>query len=398
MVANKKGVKMRGHIVQRNKKKDTWSVVIELGKDATGKRRQKWVTVKGSKRGAEKRLVEILHQLDTGVYVAPGKTTVADYLVRWLVDYVHPNLSPRGYERYESIARVHIIPTLGNIQLTHLRANHIQAHYTAMLEIGLSPLTVKYHHTVLHKALATAIKWGLISRNVADGVDVPRSHRPEMQTWDEMEISTFLEVAKDTQYHTLFYTALFTGMRRSELLALRWQDIDFIYGQIYVNRSMHHLKDGSYVFTAPKSDKSRRTIALPPSAFLVLSEYRKQKEKEALMLEVEIKDSDLVFCNIDGTPWRPNTISRAWSMMAARAGVKVIRLHDARHTHASLMLKQGIHPKVVQERLGHSTISITLDTYSHVAPGLQEAAAKRFDDSVKVRHNDNALNKPLANG
>ena len=141
------------------------------------------------------------------------------------------------------------------------------------------------------------------------------------------------------------------------------------------------------MFTQPKSEKSHRTIALPPSAFLVLEAYRKAKETESLMLGTSLNDSDLVFSAL-GKPLRPNTVTRAWSMLAARAGIKVIRLHDARHTHASLMLKQGIHPKVVQERLGHSTISITLDTYSHVAPGLQEAATKRFDDALLVRHND----------
>lgn len=214
----------------------------------------------------------------------------------------------------------------------------------------------------------------------------PHTKRPEMQIWNEDEVIRFLEAAKATPYYALFYTALFTGMRRSELLALRWQDIDFIYGQIYVTRSLHHLKNGSYVFTRPKSERSRRTIALPPSAFLVLNEHRKEKEAEALLLGKTLSDNELVFCNL-GQLIRPDTITRAWPILAARAGVRVIRLHDARHAHASLMLKQGIHPKIVQERLGHSTISITLDTYSHVAPGLQEAAAKRFDDAFQVRHN-----------
>jgi len=382
---------MRGHITQRSK--DTYSIKISLGKDpATGKYKSQWFTVKGSKKDAEKRLSELLHQMDTGAYMKPGKTTVADYLTQWLSNYVKPNLSPRGYERYESIIRVHLIPAIGSIQLTQLRSSHLQKHYSSMLETGLSPRSVRYHHVILHKALATALKWGLISRNVADGVDVPRPQHIEIQTWDEAELSQFLEAAKNTQYYALFYTALYTGARRSELLALRWQDIDFLYGQIYVNRSMHHLKDRSYVFTAPKSERSRRTIALPPSAFLVLSEYRKAKEAESLLMDVPISDSDLVF-NVLGKPLRPNTVSRAWSMLAVKAGVKVIRLHDARHTHASLMLKQGIHPKVVQERLGHSTIAITLDTYSHVAPGLQEAAAKRFDDALHVRHNEGASEK-----
>jgi len=364
-----------------------YSIKVSLGKDAAGKYRSKWFTIQGSRRDAEKRLAELLHQIGAGAFTRPGKTTVAEYLARWLQDYVTPNLSPRGHERYESIVRVHLIPALGGIVLTQLRPEHIQHHYTTMIKAGQSARSVRYHHVVLHKALATALKWGLVVHNAADGVDVPRARPGEMKTWDEAELNKFLEAAMSTQYYALFYTALFTGMRRSELLALRWQDIDSIYSQIYVNRSMHQLRDGSRVFTAPKTDKSRRTIALPPSAFLVLEAYRKAQEVECAMLGTALKDSDLVFSNL-GKPLRPNTVTRAWGMLAAKAGVKVIRLHDARHTHASLMLKQGIHPKIVQERLGHSTISITLDTYSHVAPGLQEAAAKRFDDAVQIKHNN----------
>ncbi len=157
--------------------------------------------------------------------------------------------------------------------------------------------------------------------------------------------------------------------------------------QIYVNRSLHHLKDGNYIFTEPKSAKSRRTIALPPSATLLLKGHYAKQQLERDMLGIEVKDDDLVFSQLDGKPLRPNTVTRAWTRLAARAGVRVIRLHDARHTHASLMLKQSIHPKVVQERLGHSSIQITLDTYSHVAPGLQEMAAKRFDEALSTIYN-----------
>jgi len=373
---------MRGHITQRSK--DTYSIKISIGKDpATGKYKSQWFTVKGSKRDAEKRLSELLHQMDTGNYMKPGKTTVADYLDRWLTDYAKPNLSPRSYERYAGIIRQHLIPDFGNIQLSQLRPEHLQKHYSSRLNSGLSARTVRYHHALIHIALQTAVKWGLVSRNVADAAEPPKFKRSQMQTWNEYEVNQFLEAAKDTQYYALFYTALFTGMRRSELLALRWQDIDFIYSQIYVCRSLHHLKDGSYVFTQPKSERSRRTIALPPSAFLVLSEYRKAKDTDALLLDKPITDTDLVFSNL-GKPLRPNTVTYAWARIAARAGVKVIRLHDARHTHASLMLKQGIHPKVVQERLGHASIQMTLDTYSHVAPGIQEAAANRFDSLFSI--------------
>ena len=155
---------MRGHIRKRGK--NSYSIKISLGKDAaTGKYKSQWVSVKGTKKDAEKRLAELLHQLDNGTFIKPGKTTLAEYLERWLKDYVKPNLSPRGFERYESIARVHLIPSLGSITLAQLRPEHLQKHYTAKLDEGLSALTVRYHHTVIHKALQTAVKWGLVTRN-----------------------------------------------------------------------------------------------------------------------------------------------------------------------------------------------------------------------------------------
>jgi integrase len=370
---------MRGSIVRR---KNNYSIKVSLGFDqASGKYRQHWEAVKGTKADAQKRLTEILHQLDTGSYMKPGKTTVADFLRKWLQDYVKPNLSPRGFDRYSGIIEKELIPGLGSILLTQLRPEHLQKHYTTRLNDGLNAGTVRYYHAVIHKALDTAMKWGLVNRNVADGVEIPRVHRQEMQVWDESEVNRFLEAAKDTPYYVLFYTALFTGMRRSELLGLRWQDIDLVFGQISVNRALHQLQNGGYVFTEPKSVKSRRTIALSPSLSLLLQDHKAKQTFEHRMLGAPLQETDLVFGNLD-KPLRPNTITNAWRFLAIKAGVKVIRLHDARHTHASLMLKQGIHPKIVQERLGHSSIEMTLDIYSHVTPGLQEAAAQKFDALV----------------
>ncbi|MFC1919372.1 tyrosine-type recombinase/integrase [Chloroflexota bacterium] len=358
---------------------------MNLGVDpTTGKSKQQWISVKGTKKEAERKLSELLHQIDTGTFLKHKKILVADFLERWLENH-RPNLSPRGFERYEGIVRRHLIPDLGSIPLAALRPEHLQEHYTAKLKNGLSTKTVGYHHIVLHAALKTAVRWGLVGRNVADAVTPPRVQRTEMQTWDEEDIHRFLEAAKDTPYYTLFYTALFTGMRRSEFLALRWQDVDFIFSQICVIRSLHQLKDSSYVFTEPKSTRSRRTIALSPSTILLLKEHKKEQEVTRDMLGITLADHELVFAHLDGKPLRPNSVTRAWKKLAVRASLKPIRLHDARHSHASLMLKQGIHPKIVQERLGHSSIQITLDTYSHVAPGLQQAAAERFDELLNSR-------------
>lgn len=381
---------MRGHIVKRYK--NSYPIVLNLGVDpATSKRKQQWISVKGTKKDAEKKLSELLTQVDNGVFIKPAKTTIADYLERWLKDYVWPNLAPRTAEGYEYVIRRHIIPALGKPTLTQLKPEHLQRYYANKLSSGradrnggLSAKTVRHHHITLHGALQSAVKWGLLARNPADAVDAPRFQHPQINVMDADEINKFLEAAKDTPYYAIFYLALFTGMRRSELLALKWSDVDLMLCQIYVSRSLHQLKDGSFVWRQPKSDRSRRMITLTPSTALVLREHRENQSSIKLLQGLLLKDDDLVFSQSDGSPYRPDTITHAWTKLARKVGLKGIRLHDARHTHASLMLKQGIHPKIVQERLGHSSIQITLDTYSHVAPGLQEAAAKKFDEAFSL--------------
>lgn len=377
---------MRGHIVKRGK--NSYSLAISLGRDPnTGKYKYQWTTVRGTKKDAEKKLAELLHQLDNGTFIKPGRTTLAEYLERWLRDYVWHNLAPRTGEGYEHIIRRHLNPALGSITLTQLKPEHIQRYYSEKLCGGLSAQTVRHHHTTLHKALQTAVEWGLLSRNSADAVSPPRVQRAEMQTWSEDDITCFLEAATDSPYYALFYTALFTGMRRSELLALRWQDVDFILSQVYVSRSLHVLKGSKVVFRSPKTAKGRRSIALPPSSVLLLKEHHESQKLERAMLGIPLTDDDLVFAHFDGKPLLPNTVTHAWIKLVRHVGLKPIRLHDARHSHASLMLRQGTHPKIVQERLGHASIQITLDTYSHVAPGLQEAAATRFDEAFTVKYN-----------
>jgi integrase len=378
---------MRGAIIKRG---ESYRIKVSLGKDSeTGKYISHYETVKGNKKDAETRLNEIINQYDKGLFVKPGKVTLADYLDRWLQDYAHPNLAPRTREVYEMMIRQHLTKHLGNLPLTALRPEHLQKYYNDRLLTGLSPQTVRHHHTLIHKALQDALEWALVSRNVADSVKPPKVQTKDMQIWNVDEIDQFLQAAKHTPYYPLFHLALFSGMRRSELLALRWQDVDLILAEVSVNRSLHQLKDNTYVFRSPKTAKGRRTIALTPSSSLILQEHYLKCKDLSAKLDIPFNDDTLVFCHIEnGKPIRPNTITRAWTLTAIKAKLKPIRLHDARHSHASLMLKQGIHPKIVQERLGHSSIAITLDTYSHVTPGLQQAAAKRFDEAFTKSYND----------
>ena len=223
---------MRGHIKKRAK--HSYSVVIDLGYDEYGKRRRQWVTVKGTKRDAERRLAELLHQLDTGTFMKPGKTTVAEYLERWLQDYARPNLSPRTAEVYSYIIERYVSPVLGRLLLTQLKPEHLQRYYADKQAASLSPQTIKHHHTLLHKALKTATEWGLLLRNPVDAVSPPRVHRAEVQFWTAVEVARFLEVIRDSLYYPVFYLALYTGMRRSELLGLRWSDVDLFLGQLSI--------------------------------------------------------------------------------------------------------------------------------------------------------------------
>lgn len=366
---------MRGRIFK--KYKSSWTIVISLGRDPeTGKRKQKWVSVKGNKKQAERKLTELLYQLDGGANLDPSKITLEVYLRMWLQE-IKPNVAPRTYERYEGIVLQYVIPDLGHIPLSELKAPILQQHYANTLNKGLSPQTVYHHHVVIHSALKTAMKpsHGLINHNVADAVEPPQGKEAEMQTWDIDELNQFLQANERHELYPLFYLALFTGMRRSELLGLQWRDVDLLGCQLSVNRALIYLKDGSFIYSQGKSARSRRTIALTPSTVSVLRNYRNKLG--------DVKDTDRVFQPQGREYYNHNRVTYEWKKACIAAGVKIIRLHDARHTHASLMLKQGVHPKIVQERLGHSSIQMTLDTYSHVVPGLQEAAAKGFDEMVK---------------
>lgn len=376
---------MKGSIKQRG---NSYQIRVSLGKDPqTGKYTSHFETVNGHKKEAEKRLRELLTELDRGVFVRPGKSTLAEYLKAWLNDYCKPNLGGNTVNLYSIMCDKHLIPAVGKIALTELRPQHLQRLYADKLAAGLSPRTVQIIHVTIHKALNNAVRTGLLSRNVAEAVDSPKGTRREMRIMNESDIHLFLEMARFTEYYALFYLLLFTGLRRNESLALYWQDIDLLLCELSVIRSMQYLHnvepEKRISFKEPKTQKSRRLIALSPSTVAVLQEHREAQNKQRQVLGLPpVTDNDFVFSHWDGSPLRPGSITQAWHRLAHRCGLSGIRLHDARHTHASLMLKQGISPKVISERLGHAGIAITLDLYAHTTRGMQQEAASKFDDIV----------------
>ncbi len=393
---------MKGHIRQRSK--SSWSLWVDFGSDPeTGKRKQQVFTVRGSKSDAQRELRAILTRIEGGAYIKPTKLTVGEFLTQWLEKYVLTNTSPRTAEGYRVIIQRHLMPNLGIIPLTQLQPSRIQGYYAkALSEVRanngkLSARTVRNIHKVLSEALSHAVKWQILVRNVALAVDPPRPSQSEMATFTEEQSRLFLEAVAESSYHELFTVALYTGMRRSELLGLPWKDVDVYLAQLSVTRTLHRLSSKGFIFGKPKTAKSRRTIALPPTVCILLRQLKERQIAERLLLGLRLQDDDLVFSKPDGKPLDPSTITHTFRKVLKKAGLPTLRFHDLRHTHASLMLKQGIHPKIVSERLGHSSIGITLDTYSHVMPGLQEAAALRFEEGLRQAEEQSA-EEMLANG
>ena len=379
---------MQGHIRQRGKR--SWAIVLELGRDTSGKRRQRWYSGHRTKKDAQRELARLLHTLHSGAYVEPYRATVAEYLEQWLKDYAKTNVTAKTFERYAEIARLHLVPNLGHYALSKLHPLHIVAYYTSALQTGrrdgrggLSAQTVTHHHRVLHGALQQAVKWQLLARNPADAVEPPRSQRKEMCALDEPETARLLNAAKGTRLYMPILLAVTTGMRRGEILGLRWQDLDLTTSMLSVRQSLEQTK-ARVAFKQPKTVKGRRVIALPQITVEALHEHKKEQAKQRLLLGPDYRDHGLVLANVDGTPWAPNSFTSSYRSLVARLGLAQIRFHDLRHTHATQLLRQGVHPKVVSERLGHSSIGITLDVYSHVLPGMQEDAARRIDVALRT--------------
>jgi integrase len=373
---------MRGHIRQRTQ--DTWSVIVSQGFDPqTGRRRRLWRTVRGTRRDAERVLTELLHAHDYGIDTPPGRITLAEYLTRWIATYAVPNTSPTTARRYEQLLRLHVVPNIGNIQLTRLRPLHIEQAYTRAREGVLSPRTLLQVHRVLREALQHAVRLQLLARNPADAVQAPRPDRFQAPMLDLDDIARLLDAADDTHFGDVVYMALMSGMRLGELLGLRWHDVDLDTGVLSVRQTCHWLPREGYLFRQPKSIRSVRPVALSPAAVDRLRQHRVKQVEERLAAGPAYATYDLVFADALGGPMARWNLRKAWQRILRTAGLAGIRFHDLRHAHASLLLREGVHPKIVSERLGHSTVAITLDLYSHVAPSLQAQAAAKLDRLIR---------------
>lgn len=381
------------HFRQRG---NSWSVVIDIGYDEeTGKRKQKWISGKTKKEVKEK-AIKILNQVNEGTYIEQSSLTLKDYLKNWLNDYAKTNTAPKTYEGYEHIINIHIIPTIGHLTLDKLKPLHIQKYYTEKLKSGridgsggLSAQSVLHHHRLLKEALQQAVKWQLIVRNTADAVEPPKPDRYEMSILDAEQIKLLLNELNTLMldenigyYAPPIIFGIYTGMRRGEILGLREKDINFENKTAAVCQTLQRVDGIGLFFKDPKTPKSRRSVSLSSSLLEMIQKVKLSNAKNKLKAGPVYQDNGLIFCQPNGKPIEPSELGRVFSKLLKQCNLPKVRLHDLRHTHASLMLQQGVHPKIVSERLGHSTIGITLDIYSHVLPNMQEEAVNKLDELI----------------
>ena len=343
-----------------------------------------------TRKDAAEKLTEAMAARDKGIVVDDKNLTVGEYLDNWLTDAVRGTIRESTYSRDAYLVTNHVRPTLGRIKLKSVNAMHLQRLYRDRLDSGLSGSTVQKIHHVLHKALSQAVRWNLVPRNVADDVKAPTPTKKEMHPLSAEQARRLLATARDDRLEALYVLAIHTGMRRGELLALRWEDVDLeaVNPLVRIRRTITRKgSGGSYAFGEPKTKNSRRTIQLTRQAVEALRSHRARQAGEKLASPAGplYKDQGLVFAGEGGGLINPSNLrNRSFMPLLERSGLgnQKITFHDLRHTCASLLFQKNIHPKFVQELLGHASVAITLDTYSHMLPGMGGEAADAMGDAL----------------
>ena len=338
--------------------------------------KRRYITGETREDVAEKLAKAISDRADGLVFDA-GSTTTGEYLTRWLSDSVHGTVQGSTYRSYGRVVDGHLVPGVGRVKLAKLRPDHIRRLYRSMLDAGKATRTVQYAHTLLKRALAQAVMDGLIPRNAAEAVRPPKLKRDEIQPLNADQVRALLD-ASDERSCALYTVAVRTGMRPGEILALRWSDVDLEAGTVQINRA---LSEGE--FSTPKTPRSRRRISLSPATVAALKAHRKRQLEERIAKAGLWEDHVLVFPSSVGTPKSQRNLNREFKNAAKRAGLPDhFKLYDLRHTCATLLLARNVHPKYVQELLGHASIAQTLDTYSHVIPGMDGGTGGAIDEAL----------------
>jgi integrase len=372
-----------------------WAYVVELAPDpTTRKRKQKWVGGFRTRAEAKAARDKALGELVTGAYVAPTRQTVAEFLDEWL-DARASSLAESTEASYRRNVANHVIPYIGSARLFAVDAGTLNTLYGELLARGgrgrlagrgLSPRTVRYVHTIVRAALADAVKWGRLGRNPADAASPPKGRSvapPEIQTWSAETLSAFLtrSSSDDDRYFPLWHLLAMTGARRGEMLGLRWADVDFDGHRLSIRQTVVNVKNVA-TLSVPKTPESKRPIAIDQRTVAVLVAWRRVQAAERLLIGPGYRDHDLVFAKPTGEPLHPERVSREFDRRITRWSFPRITVHGLRHTWATLALAAGVHPRVVQERLGHTMVTTTLQIYSHTTPVLHADAADTVAGAV----------------
>jgi len=358
-----------------------WEAQITL---ATGKRKSLYGK---TRKEAQDKLRSALRDVDAGLELSAGRETVERFLDRWLEGAVRPTVRPKTHHDYAQLARLYIKPALGRVQLTKLTPQHVQTMMADMTAAGLSPRTVQYTRAVLRRALVQGLKWGLVARNVATLVDPPRSAKKRVTPPTAAQARAFLDFVRgqNDRLWPLLTVAIMTGMRQAELLGLRWSDVNLQTGEVHVAHAIQRI-DGEWRFVEPKSKRSVRTLSLTAEAAEALAAQRVRQIEERLVAGDRWRDMGLVFTSGVGTPIEPSNLNRRLHALQAGAGLPPNGMHSFRHCFASVLVAQGVSPRVVMEALGHTQISLTMDTYSHVMPAALQDAANALTAALAINN------------
>jgi integrase len=386
---------MQGHIHKRihtgknGKQTVRWYVIVDVGANAAGGRRQKWHGGFRTRKEAEIARAKLVDDLHPGSYVLPGRMTFAEWIRDSWLPMTEGRVKPTTYHSYERNMEIHVLPGIGSRLLQQLTPLMLNAMYARLQAEGsnhgpLSAKTVRYIHTTIHKALEDAVDAGVVARNVADRAKPPRPSRRstrQVGSWESHELAQFLSFVCGSRLEAVWRLTAMTGMRRGELLGLRWADIDFESARLSVRHAVVAVAY-AVIESTPKSHNAR-VIDLDRDTVQLLLAHRRRQREERNECGPDYRDHDLVVARENGTPIHPHSFSQLFERTVRRAGIRVIRLHDLRHTHATLALKAGVPVKVVSERLGHESPAFTLKQYAHVIPGMQAAAAAVVADLVR---------------
>lgn len=369
----------RGQIISRGK--DKWLVRIFRGRDANGKKSYFNKVIDGNKSEAQKYLTAKHREKDLGVFIESSRQTLNDHLDNWL-KIIKTRITEQTYNSYEMLLRIHIRPKIGHMKLTDVKIHDAQTVFADMEAEGLSARTVRYAHAVLSMAFGKAVELDYVVKNPCDFVELPKQVKEETKAMSPEQTSKFLSCAADDKQGLPLEFALITGMRPEEYLALKWSDLDLVRGVAVVQRALVWRKGGGYKFGEPKTKKSRRSIPLPAGLVAKLKAHRRLQLERKLQLGQAYSNLDLIFATELGTPIHyRNLTQRHYRKILKKAELasEGLVLYSLRHTCATLLLTSGENPKVVSERLGHSSVKVTLDTYSHVLPDMQKSASDRLE-------------------